>query len=167
LHRLAAADARRCARAGGGTGVSAQGRLPLQLRHLHGLAADGRVTNDGLCARRDPFGAALDALNGKTVHGAALSTRRITTTEEARECRVLFIGAESGVDLAATLSALKGRPVLTIAEDKNAMRQGAMIGLVSDGERVAFDINTAAARDGGLALSSKLLRLARQLHPAP
>lgn len=116
---------------------------------------------------RDPFGAALDALNGKTVQGAALSTRRIATTEEARECRVLFIGAESGVDLAATLSALKGRPVLTIAEDKNAMRQGAMIGLVSDGERVAFDINTAAARDGGLALSSKLLRLARQLHPAP
>jgi YfiR/HmsC-like len=116
---------------------------------------------------RDPFGAALDTLNGKTVQGTALSTRRIATAEEARDCRVLFIGAESGVDLAATLAALKGQPILTIAEDKDAMRRGAMIGLISDGERIAFDINTAAARDGGLALSSKLLRLARQVYPAP
>lgn len=116
---------------------------------------------------RDPFGSALDALNGKPVQGIALSTRRIATTEEARDCRVLFIGTESGVDLGATLAALKGRPVLTIAEDKDAMRRGAMIGLVSNGERVAFDINPAAARDGGLTLSSKLLRLARQLYPAP
>jgi hypothetical protein len=116
---------------------------------------------------RDPFGAALDALNGKTVQGTALRTRRIATIEGVRDCRVLFIGAESGIDLAATLAALKGRPVLTVAEDKDAMRQGAVIGLVSDGERITFDINTAAARDGGLALSSKLLRLARQLYPAP
>jgi YfiR/HmsC-like len=116
---------------------------------------------------RDPFGSALDVLRGKIVQGTALSTRRIATAEEARDCRVLFIGAESGVDLAATLATLKGRPVLTVAEDKDAMRQGAVIGLVSDGERITFDINTAAARNGGLTLSSKLLRLARQLYPAP
>jgi hypothetical protein len=116
---------------------------------------------------RDPFGAALDALNGKTVQGQALSTRRIATTNETHDCRVLFIGAESGVDLDATLAALKGRPILTIAEGKDAVRRGAMIGLVIDGEHIAFDINTTAAHDGGLTLSSKLLRLARQLHSAP
>ena len=116
---------------------------------------------------RDPFGAALDALNGKIVQNKTLATRRIATAEEARDCRVLFIGAESGIDLGSTLAALKGRPVLTVAEDRGAMHQGAMIGLVSDGERIAFDINTAAARDGGLVLSSKLLRLARRLYPAP
>lgn len=115
----------------------------------------------------DPFGSALDSLTGKTVHGAPLSTRRITTTDDARDCRVLFIGAESGIDLGATLAALKGLPILTVTEDKDAMRRGAVIGLVSDGGRVAFDINTAAARDGGLTLSSKLLRLARQVYPAP
>lgn len=115
----------------------------------------------------DPFGPALDALNGKTVQGAAIEVRRVSTATEARACRVVFIGTRNDADLDALLAALRDAPVLTVADGPDAARRGIMIGLVTEAGRVGFEINIAAARSAGLTLSSKLLRLARQIHPAP
>jgi hypothetical protein len=40
-------------------------------------------------------------------------------------------------------------------------RQGGVIGFRLDGNKVRFDVNVEAARQSGLRISSKLLRLAR------
>jgi hypothetical protein len=116
---------------------------------------------------QDPFGPALDGLQGKTVQGVVLEVRHVNTAAEARACRILFIGIDSADELAAALSALRTSPVLTVADGKDAARRGVMIGLVTEGGRVGFEINTGVTREAGLVLSSKLLRLARQIHPAP
>lgn len=116
---------------------------------------------------QDPFGLALDGLQGKTVQGVALEVRRVNTAAEARACRILFIGIDSADELAAALAVLRASPVLTVADSKDAARRGVMIGLVTDGGRIGFEINAGVTREAGLVLSSKLLRLARQLHPAP
>lgn len=114
----------------------------------------------------DPFGAVLDGLKGKTVQGVAIEVRRVGTATEARACRVVFIGAQ-GDELAAQLAALRDAPVLTVADGHEAARRGAIIGLVPDAGRIGFEVNITAARSAGLTLSSKLLRLARQVHSAP
>ena len=113
---------------------------------------------------QDPFGAVLDGLKGKIVQGQPLEVRRVTTAAEARACRVVFIG-DGDTDPGPLLAALRSSPVLTVSESRDAARRGAMIGLVVDGGRVAFEVNTGVASSAGLTLSSKLLRLARQVYP--
>lgn len=114
---------------------------------------------------QDPFGVVLDGLKGKVVQGLPLEVRRVTTAAEARACRVVFVGTGSGDDPGPLLAALRSSPVLTVAESRDAARRGAMIGLVVDGGRVGFEVNTGVASNAGLTLSSKLLRLARQVYP--
>lgn len=118
-------------------------------------------------AGQDPFGPVLDGLRGKTVQGTAIEVRRVSTPAEARACRVLFIGTLGGDEFAALLAALRGSPVLTVADSRDAAQHGVMIGLVTEAGRVGFEINTGVASSAGLVLSSKLLRLARRIHPAP
>lgn len=112
----------------------------------------------------DPFGPVLDGLRGKSVQGVPIEVRRLTALSEARGCRILFLG--SGEDPAA-LAALRTSPVLTVADSRDAARRGVMIGLFVDGGRIGFEVNTGAAGSAGLTLSSKLLRLARQVYAGP
>jgi len=46
------------------------------------------------------------------------------------------------------------------------LRLGGIVGFVRDGTRVRFDVNIAAARRVGLAISSRLLRIARRVSSA-
>lgn len=158
------------------TSVSANAAVPeyqLKAAYLYNFFTfttwpPNAATRTTLCVLgHDPFGVVLDNLSSKMVHGAPLDILRITTTEKARDCRMLFIGEGLGVDLEVTLAVLKDWAVLTVAEEKDAARRGAVIGLVIDNGRVVFDINTAAAQRARLVLSSKLLRLARQVHSTP
>ena len=55
---------------------------------------------------------------------------------------------------------MAGRPVLTVADSEGWLDQGVMINLSRRQARLAFDINLGAARQAGLRISSKLLRLA-------
>ena len=56
-----------------------------------------------------------------------------------------------------------GSPVLTIADSPGAARRGVALNLSVAADRVTFEANLQAARDAGLNLSSKLLRLATQV----
>jgi hypothetical protein len=76
-------------------------------------------------------------------------------------CHLIFLaGANTDrIDQAVRLSAQ--RPVLTIGESPDFLRRGGMIAFVVDGGRVRFDVNASAASIRGLALSSRLLQVAR------
>jgi hypothetical protein len=113
---------------------------------------------------KDSLGKAADQLEGKSVKGAAVKIRRPDSLTQLRACQVLFIGASEQPQLASILEAVKGAPVLTVADTAGAARAGVMINLVLEGQRVTFDINTAAVRAAGLSVSSKLLRLARAVY---
>ena len=116
---------------------------------------------------QDPFGRALDALEGKVVKGQSLAVRRLSTIAEARTCRVLFISASEVKNLPRLLAAVKDLPVLTVADMENAAHQGVIIGLGIDKQRVVFEVNASAAHDANIVLSSRLLSLARNVYPPP
>ena len=116
---------------------------------------------------QDPFGRALDALEGKIVKGQSLSVRRLSNISEARTCRVLFISASEVTNLPRLLAAVKDLPVLTVADVEDAAHQGVIIGLGIEKQRITFEINTAAARNANIVLSSRLLSLARNVYPPP
>ncbi len=110
---------------------------------------------------KDPFGDALKQLRGRTVHNRPLEIRHLPAGASARECHVVFMGPMPEWMLQASLAPLKNRPVLTVGEGEDFLKQGGIVRLVEEKNRIQFEINITAARRAGLQLSARLLRLAR------
>lgn len=110
-----------------------------------------------------PFEAA-DALAGKTVGGAPVRVRRPAQAEELRSCRILYIDASDRKALERARAAVATAPVLTVAEASETDESPAMINLVVENGRLAFDIDMHAASRVGIKISSRLLRLARKVY---
>jgi hypothetical protein len=113
---------------------------------------------------QDRFGAALDPIEGKPVKNAGIRILRPDALSQLRGCHVLFVADSEMPGLQRILEAVKGAPVLTVADSKGAARAGVMINLTLVEQHVTFEINAAAARAAGLNISSKLLRLAHTLY---
>ena len=102
----------------------------------------------------DPFGTVLNhVVEGETVNGRRIVVRRLDADEEAPSCQMLYTGG------AQPPSADPG--VLTVGEGEAFVKKGGIIGFVIENRRVRFDINQRAAHRAGIALSSKLLSVAR------
>jgi hypothetical protein len=123
------------------------------------VAADGAFV---LCVLgEDPFGRLLDeAADGAVMKNQPVSVRRIERAEDGSACDTLFVSASEQPRLARILSVLERRPVLTVGDSPEFARQGGMIGFSTEGSRVRFTVNLAAAQDAGLMLQSELLRVA-------
>ncbi len=113
----------------------------------------------------DPFGAALDAIDGKEIKGRIVAVRRPTGETGADSCHVIFISASERPRLAGILGSLRDRPVLTVADMPDFARAGGIINLKTNKEdRIRFDINIGRAQQAGLRMSSKLLSLAEDTY---
>lgn len=111
----------------------------------------------------DPFGDELAALQGKTVGGRSLATRRAGSLDQLKGCQVVFIASSAINDLPRILDALKSEPVLTIADATGALDAGVSINMELRQSKIAFEVNLEAAHSAQINLSSKLLRLASRV----
>lgn len=107
------------------------------------------------------FGLLRAAVQGEDIDGKPLQAVALDGLDEARNCQILYVGDANTPDGKAWLNAVRGRQVLTVAD--GALNDDTVIAFVRDENRVRFDINRAAAARHGLNVSSKLLRLARQV----
>jgi hypothetical protein len=115
----------------------------------------------------DPFGSRLDELvKGETIAGRSLAVRRIRQLSEIKSCHIAFFSHAEAEQVPAALASLRGSNVLTVGEDDGFAEQGGMIQFYLAENRVRFAINLDALEGTHLRVSSKLLRLARVLHPA-
>ncbi len=115
---------------------------------------------------RDPFGRYLDQMAAsRRIKGRPVQVRRWDSLDEVRGCHLLFIASSEKRDLARIVARLGARPVLTVADTPGFADSGVLINLVSEDERIGFEINEAAVRRSGLSFSSKLLRMARRVGP--
>jgi hypothetical protein len=109
----------------------------------------------------DPFGGALDAtLAGGTIAGKSVTAKRISSPQEINSCRILFISSSEENRLKEDLQALEKARVLTVSDIPRFSDRGGMIGFVSEGNRIRFDVNLDSATGAGLTLSSELLKVA-------
>lgn len=120
----------------------------------------------------DDVAAALETLAERagTTSGRALrvvrmrsprtDSERLELEQILRGCHLAYLGEHPDPELVESLSPAS---VLTVAADDEFVRVGGMIALVVEGTRVTFDVNTDAIREHGLLLSSRVLRLARNV----
>jgi hypothetical protein len=112
---------------------------------------------------RDPFGRALDPIEGKTVGGKTVAVRRLerAAAMDLKTCRILFIATSEEAQVAHILELSRGSPMLTVGDTDGFARQGVMINFYLEQEKVRFEINPRAAAEVGIRPSAKLLQLGR------
>lgn len=89
------------------------------------------------------------------------SWRRSRMLEELREVHVVYLGPEAADGARELLRDLGGVPVLTVGDVPGFAADGGMIGLRRDRRRLEFDANPEAIKAGGVAVSARVLKLAR------
>jgi hypothetical protein len=114
----------------------------------------------------DPVALLIDhAASGQSVGERALAVRHPQNLSAVSGCQILYIATPA---LAADAqNAVRGMPVLTVSDGANTGAGTSIVSFVVQDNRVRFDIDDAAAAANGLAISSKLLSLARAVRPRP
>ena len=108
----------------------------------------------------DPFGSALDqAARGQAVDGVRIVTRRLSSARGSDGCHIAFVGRVEGQSIGELLTAMSGKPILTVTDARHGSQRG-IIHFTIAGGRVRFFIDEAAASRRNLAVSSRLLALA-------
>lgn len=114
---------------------------------------------------RDPFGKLLAALEGKPLGEARMTIGYPRSGGEAlKQCQIVFVSASENDSVALLAQSAHQQGVLTVSDAKGAARLGIMVELDVEDKRIAFEFNAEAARAAHIALSSKVLRLARAVH---
>ena len=118
-----------------------------------------------ICTVAEPaFGTAVDrTIAGETAGGRPIEHVTPPTPDAARSCHILFVGRLETDRLDRWMGAVRGASLLVVGESRAAWDRGAHINFVVDENRVKFDINPDAASRAGLTVSSKLLRVARNV----
>lgn len=110
----------------------------------------------------EPLGGALNGLAGKPVRKWTIEVRSEAHSTGTAGCDIVFVG--NTLTRAEAEAALKQSSVpgtLTIGDRPDFAAAGGVINMYRSGARIRFEVNLTAARQAGLRISAKLLRLAK------
>jgi hypothetical protein len=111
-----------------------------------------------------------------TIGGRRIEVQRVDPDRLSRSAakvrrlqasHVVFVRADSGVRCATVRSLLGGAPVLTVGDATGCAATGGMFGLVRVDRHLAFEANPDEIHAAGLAVSAKVLKLARIRRSVP
>lgn len=116
-----------------------------------------------VCANKESdLGVALSKLDGRTVGGRSWSVVSVPTKNGQGRCNVIVLESEEQISHAAKDVISSDQPILVIS-DFDTGDHAAVIRLFTDENHLRFDIENQQALRRRLSLSSKLLRLARNV----
>ena len=111
---------------------------------------------------KNPFNKELENIfEGKKVEGKSIKVSYAKSVEEALLCDVAFIAKSEENALDRILKVLAKSAILTVSDIDDFAERGGIIGFYVEENRIRFKINADLAKETGLLISSKLLRLAR------
>jgi hypothetical protein len=112
---------------------------------------------------QQPLRAPLATLNGRMLRQWVLQVRELAPADAIASCHALLVDDNLLAARPTLPREMRGAPLLSFADGEQAAGAAVCIRLgVIDG-RVAFSVDLATARANGLSLSSRLLRLAREV----
>lgn len=111
----------------------------------------------------DPVNENLKKLDSRPIHKLNLHVEHFYTTELATKCDVVFVGESEKKFTKKIIDFYSNTPTLTISSMENFVHKGGMIGFITLGNIIRFDINLKQAKETQLSISSKLLELANQV----
>jgi hypothetical protein len=134
------------------------------LKYVEWPAAAHSTTNSPfkiVQAGEDRFAPDFGAfVKSKAIDGRAVTLKRSGAADDWQRCHILFVSGSEKRNVRNILSAVKGRPVLTVGESDNFIAEGGMINFVMKDNKVRLHINLVAVEKAGLKISSRLLGVA-------
>ena len=110
----------------------------------------------------DPFDRALKALNNKKAHNKTLLINRNISAFEIPQCQILFISESETENVTDILKTAAQSPILTISELEGFTQQSGHIRLfLREDKTISLEVNHNAIKKSGLAISSRILSLAK------
>jgi YfiR/HmsC-like len=113
---------------------------------------------------KDPFGATIKSLATRKVARRPIVVLQVVTAEELKVCQMVYIGEAEREVTRRAVAAVSGLPIITVAELKEFPAPTVMFNLILLDEKVAFQVNTVAAKNQLMDVSAKLIRLAQNVH---
>jgi hypothetical protein len=115
----------------------------------------------------DPFGSLLEeAVRDEKAGDHPLQIRRFQSIEDV-DCHILYLSRSEADRLDRVVSALAGKPILTVSDVNLAARRGFMVRFLTESNRIRLRVNLDAAKRAGITISSKLLRSAEIIGTKP
>lgn len=109
----------------------------------------------------DPFGPNLErVVSGRIINDRPITIRRLKRAADLRGAHVVFISASESDRAAGICAGLAEGGSLCVGDTEGTANSTAISFSVERG-RIAFTVNLAAARKSNVAISSKLLQLAK------
>lgn len=99
------------------------------------------------------------AVAGRTVDGRAVEVRKLGSHADPDGYHVLHLGGLDDDAAAALLARVRG-PVLTVGETVRFLRDGGMVRIFIDDQRLRFQVNRGRADQVGVKISAQALSLA-------
>ena len=102
------------------------------------------------------------AISNKRIGARTLGVRSLSPTDPRDDCDLLYVSA-AAIRQDGLAANPPDAPTLTVSDAADFAKQGGMIEMFSEGNRIRFNINTGNAHRAGLRISSNLLRLATKV----
>lgn len=105
---------------------------------------------------------ALSSARHKAIRGKPVKVSKINPSN-LMNCHALYLSAGNRAMLPTLVAAAHSSSVLLVGDSPDYFQQGVMLNLDQALGRIVFDFDLGSARKAGLQVSSKALRLARQV----
>ena len=114
---------------------------------------------------KTPISEYIKSLNKKRIQDKEIKVFEIKETEikNILQCQAIFLGEISEQNKKKILSKLKNKAILSISDQKEFVKQGGIIELLQEGNKLRFKVNFSLAQKSNLKISSRLLRLAKEV----
>lgn len=111
----------------------------------------------------DPFGDILEtSLRGRTEQGRSFEVFRAETLDQLPSCQMVFLAYKDDTRRRAVLDKLKNKPVLTVGDAPEFLREGGTIRFEVD-DRVRLSINLDQARIAALTIQTRMLEVSSEV----
>lgn len=111
----------------------------------------------------DPFGDILEtSLKGRTEQGRSFEVFRAETLDQLPSCQMVFLAYKDDTRRRAVLDKLKNKPVLTVGDAPEFLREGGTIRFEVD-DRVRLSINLDQARIAALTIQTRMLEVSSEV----
>lgn len=111
----------------------------------------------------DPFGDVLEkTFKGRTEQGRPFEIYRADTPDKLPPCQIVFVAYNDPGRRRSALAELKGKPVLTVGDAADFLREGGIIRFQLR-DRVLMGINLDQARAASLKIQTKMLEVSSEV----
>jgi hypothetical protein len=113
-----------------------------------------------------PFGRNLEeTYKTQRIKNKRVKIVYIKNVKKLKMCDLLYISNSSVNELKTILSAINGRPILTISDTEGFAEAGCFVNFYEYENKLRFEINQKGMKDAGFTIDYRLLRVSKVINP--